>query len=129
MREYFDWFKKTMIECGKHPEVPIVMQIEPDPWCHLLIPAGCDPAKVDVKVGACGLDDVAGLPDDEYGYAAALSRLRDRYAPMVLLACNPRHGTTAQDDRRRDGEDLQGDVPDFDLAVMETGDRDRAPPA
>ena len=35
-----------------------LLHIEPDEWCHLLLPAGMDPNKVDVKVGSCGLEEL-----------------------------------------------------------------------
>ena len=128
MKAYFTNFKRLLQICAKHPETIVVIQIEPDEWCHLLISGGMDPNKVDVKVGSCGLDELKGLPDNEYGWAAAFAKLRDLYAPMnVLLACNP------------SGWDWQGSMSGkkmgalfkslcadkYELATFETGDRDK----
>jgi hypothetical protein len=127
MKEYFEVFKQCMQLCGKHTDVPIVMQIEPDEWCHLLLSGHLDPAKVEVKVGSCGVPELSGLPDNEYGWAKAFVRLRDLYAPNTLLCCNP----SAWDwQNSMNGTNIgkifkEMCVPDYELAVLETGDRDK----
>jgi hypothetical protein len=103
------------------------MQIEPDEWCHMLLSAGCDPTKVDCKVGSCGMEELKGLPDNEIGYAQALARLRDMYAPMVFLASNP-SGWDWQNSMTgaKMGaafKQMCGD--DYELAAFEFGDRDK----
>ena len=128
MNAYFTNFKKLLQICAKHPETIVVIQIEPDEWCHLLISGGMDPSKVDVKVGSCGMDELKGLPDNEFGWAAAFAKLRDLYSPNnVLLACNP------------SGWDWQGSMSGkklgamfkamcadkYELATFETADRDK----
>lgn len=127
MREYFEWFKKSLIECAKHPDVPTVMQIEPDEWCHLLLAGGMDPTKCEVKVGSCGMPELAGLPDNVNGWAKAFARLRDQYAPNVLLACNPsgwdHGGSMSGANMGRIFKGMCGD--DYELATFETGDRDK----
>ncbi len=127
MKLYFEWFKKTLIECGKHPDVPIVMQIEPDEWCHLLISGGMDPSKVNIKNGSCGMPEHAGLPDNEFGYAKALARLRDQNAPYVLLCCNPSGwdsgGSMSGAKMGATFKAMCGD--DYDLACFGTSDRDK----
>jgi hypothetical protein len=127
MALYYDWFKKTLIECGKHPDVPIVMQIEPDEWCHLLISGKMDPNNVDVKVGSCGMPELAGLPDNEFGFAKAFAKLRDLYAPYVLLCCNPSGwdsgGSMSGAKMGATFKAMCGD--DYDLACFETADRDK----
>jgi hypothetical protein len=89
MRSYWEIYKRVMRSCGKYPESLIVMQIEPDEWGHLLLSARMEPEKVDVKVGSTGLDEIKDLPDNLIGWAKAFKRLRDLYAPHVLLCCNP----------------------------------------
>jgi hypothetical protein len=127
MKEYFECFKTTLLVCAKHPDVPMVMQIEPDEWCHLLISGHMDPAKVEVKVGSCGMPELKGLPDDEYGYAKALARLRDLYAPAVLLCCNPSgwdwQNSMSGVNLGKIFKDMC--VPDYELADLETCDRDK----
>jgi hypothetical protein len=130
MKDYFEWFKKTLIEANKHPEVPCVFQIEPDEWCHLLLSAGLDPAKVDIKIGSCGMEDLKGLPDNEIGYAQALARLRDRYAPMVILATNPSgwdwQNSMSGAKMGAAFKQMCGD--DYELAAFEFSDRDKGAP-
>jgi hypothetical protein len=127
MRSYFGLFKELMLICAKHADVPVVVQIEPDEWGHLLLSAGMDPARVDVKVGASGLEELKGLPDNLFGYAAAFDRLRSRYAPQnVLLGCNPsgwdwRGSMTGA----KFGALLKLVCANYELAVFETGDRDK----
>lgn len=127
MKHYFSLFKSLMEICGKEAGGPVLVHIEPDEWCHLLLSAGMDPAKVDVKVGSCGLEELKGLPDNLFGFAAAFRKLRDLYAPVqVLLGCNPsgwdfRNTMTGE----KMGALMKQVAVDFDFAVFETGDRDR----
>jgi hypothetical protein len=89
MRSYWEIYKRVLKSCGKYPDLLIVMQIEPDEWGHLLLSAGMDPEKVDVKVGSTGMEELKDLPDNQVGWAKAFKLLRDLYAPNVLLCCNP----------------------------------------
>jgi hypothetical protein len=133
MKAYFEMFTLLMKICAKHAPNPIVVQLEPDEWGHLLLSGKhegkqLNPETVDIKVGSCGVADLTGLPDNLIGYAQGLKRLRDKYAPNnVLLACNP------------SGWDSQGSMSgkkfaeyllkcgcgDWELATFETGDRDK----
>ncbi len=127
MKAYFGLFKTLMQECAKEAPYPVMVQIEPDEWGHLLIPAGMDPAKVEVKVGSCGLEELKGLPDNLFGYADAFRKLRDLYAPShVLLGCNP-SGWDWQGSMSgtRFGNIMKQVAGDYDFAVFETGDRDK----
>ena len=127
MKSYFGLFKELLLLCAKHPDVPVVIQLEPDEWGHMLIPAGMDPAKVDVKVGSCGMEELKGIPDNLFGYAAALEKLRDTYSPKnVLLGCNPsgwdwKGSMTGA----KFGHIMKQVCPNWELAVFETGDRDK----
>ncbi len=126
MKSYFELFKHFCETCAAYPDVPVVAQIEPDEWCHLLLSAKMDPAAVDIKVGTCGMEELKGLPDNLFGYAAALKLLRDRYAPMVLLGCNPSgwdYGGSMSGTKM--GALMKAVCPGYDLAVFETGDRDK----
>jgi hypothetical protein len=125
MKEYFLLFKTALESCAKEAPWPVMMHIEPDEWCHLLLTAGMDPAKVDVKVGSCGLEELKGLPDNLLGFAAAFKRLRDQVAPQnVLLGCNPSawdaNGTMTG---QKMGQTMKQVAGDWDFAVFETGDR------
>jgi hypothetical protein len=113
--------------CGENAPHPCAVQIEPDEWGHLLLSAGMDPAKVDVKVGSTGMEELKGLPDNLFGWAAAFKKLRDLYAPTnVLLGCNP-SGWAWQGPMsgKNFGRIIREVAPDYDFAVFETGDRDK----
>jgi hypothetical protein len=65
----------------------VVLHLEPDLWGFAEQAAsGGDAASVPVRLSAAGLPELAGLPDTLPGFAHAVKRLRDRYAPRVLLA-------------------------------------------
>lgn len=132
MRAYFEDFKGFMQICAKYKPHPICVQIEPDEWGHMLLSTIKDrmmyPEKVDVKVGSTGMPELKDLPDNLIGYAKALKRLRDMYAPYnVMLGVNP------------SGWDWRGSMTpqkwvqylepcgvfEWEFAVFETGDRDK----
>jgi hypothetical protein len=125
MKEYFLLFKAALESCAKEAPWPVMLQIEPDEWCHLLLSAGMDPAKVDVKVGSCGLEELKGLPDNLFGFASAFKRLRDQVAPQnVLLGCTP----SAWDPNgamsgQKMGQTMKLVAGDWDFAAFETGDK------
>ncbi len=128
MKDYFSQFKLFVTECGKLKQCPVVMQLEPDEWCHLLLSTpDFDPKSVDIKVGSCGLDELKDLPDNLYGYAAALKRYRDAYAPEnMLLCCNPSAWRwQGQMSGQAMGDIMKKVCDGWDLAVIETGDRDK----
>jgi hypothetical protein len=127
MKSYFELFKTFVEGAGKEAPTPVMLQIEPDEWCHLLLSANMDPAKVDVKVGSCGMEELKGLPDNLFGWASAFKRLRDLYAPVnVMLGCNPSafdaNGTMTG---QKMGVTMKAVAGDWDFAVHETCDRDK----
>jgi hypothetical protein len=68
------------------PNNLVVLQVEPDLWGFSQQKATADDAKtVPAKVAATGLAELAGLPDNAAGFAQAVRKLRDTYAPKVLL--------------------------------------------
>jgi hypothetical protein len=85
MSTYYDdlklFFQKAAAAGGT-----TVLHVEPDLWATLQQRAADDDATtVPAQVGSSGQADVAGLPDNVAGFAQAIVRLRDRYAPNVLL--------------------------------------------
>jgi hypothetical protein len=65
---------------------PVVVHVEPDLWGYVERAAtGDDAGTVPARVAATGNPDLAGLPDTAAGFAQAVVRLRDRYAPNVVL--------------------------------------------
>lgn len=128
MRLYFETVKKLFQMAARNPETIVAFQIEPDEWGHLWISGDRDPKKVNIKIGSCGMEELKGLPDDLFGYAAAFERLRDTYAPMnVLLGCNP-SGWDANGSMtgQKMGELFKQLCPGYEFAVFETGDRDKS---
>ena len=64
----------------------IVVDIEPDLWGYIQqASSGDDGATVPAAVASSGDADVAGLPNNADGFARAFIKLRDKYAPNVLL--------------------------------------------
>ncbi|HLY11366.1 MAG TPA: hypothetical protein VKW04_18835, partial [Planctomycetota bacterium] len=127
MKDYFELFKTLIVGAGKEAPWPVLVHVEPDEWCHLLLSGGMDPAKVDIKVGSSGLEELKGLPDNLFGFAAAFKKLRDLYAPMnVLLGCNPSAwDATGAMTGTKMGQTFKAVAGDWDFAVFETGDRDK----
>jgi hypothetical protein len=65
----------------------VILHVEPDVWGYVERTArGDDASTVPALVSAAGMPELAGLPDTAAGFAQAVKRLRDRYAPHVLLA-------------------------------------------
>src|SRR5204863_9245980 len=64
----------------------VVLHVEPDLWGYIQQRYGDDAAAAPAVVGASGMVELAGLPDNAAGFARAVSKLRDMYAPNVLLA-------------------------------------------
>jgi hypothetical protein len=63
-----------------------ILHVEPDLWGFMQGQStGGNPRSVPVSVAASGVADVAGLANDAAGFAQAVVRLRDRYAPNVML--------------------------------------------
>ena len=64
----------------------IIVDIEPDLWGYIQqASSGDDGASVPAAVASSGDADVAGLPNNADGFARAFIKLRDKYAPNVLL--------------------------------------------
>jgi hypothetical protein len=117
---------------------PVVLHVEPDLWGYVQRSAiGDDARSVPAKVAATGLPELAGLPDDVAGFAQAIVRLRDRYAPNVLLAYPVSVWGTGVDIAISDPIDADVDTlaartaafyrslrANFDLLAFEFADRD-----
>jgi hypothetical protein len=117
-----------------------VLHVEPDLWAYLQQKATNDDARtVPAKVGASGQPDVAGLPDNAAGFAQAIVRLRDRYAPNVILGYHFSTWATGNDIIYSDPSDAtvsslgvrtarfeQSLGARFDVAFTDLSDRDAA---
>jgi hypothetical protein len=119
---------------------PVVLHVEPDMWGYLeQRTQGGDASTVSVQVAGSGVAEVAGLPDTAAGFAQAVVKLRDTYAPNVLLGYHLSTWGTGTDilfnkpsDERVRELGLQGASyyqslgANFDLVFHEFSDRDAA---
>ena len=77
---------RTLFQQLGDTKATAVVHVEPDLWGYLEQASSHDDATtVRVRVGSAGVPELAGLPDTAAGLAAAIVRLRDMYAPNVLL--------------------------------------------
>ena len=129
------FMKKAEAGASGHP---VVLHVEPDLWGYIeQAAADNDAANVPAAVASSGDDDLAGLPNTAEGFAKAFVKLRDLYAPHVLLAYHVSVWGTMFDLHASQTSDAQTDQlaakaaafygslePDFDLAFVDLADRD-----
>jgi hypothetical protein len=137
MRAYYDDLKLFFQKAGGAGGMT-VLHVEPDLWAYLQQHASEDDATtVPVQVSSSGQADVAGLPDNAAGFAQAIVRLRDRYAPNVVLAYHFSTWATGTDIVYADPSDATVDAlgartarfeqsleARFDIAFTDLSDRD-----
>jgi hypothetical protein len=75
----------------------VLILVEPDLWAFIEQASSGSAASVPASVASSGDADTAGLPNTAQGFAWALLRLRDRYAPHALLALHVSGWATGQD--------------------------------
>ena len=138
MHAYYQDLRLFFQKAGVDKKQTIVLHVEPDLWGFLHQRAnGDDAANVPMVVGAAGLTELADLPDDLRGFAQAVVRLRDGYAPNVLLGyhvsawgvgVDPFLGNasdaTVDDLARREALFYRSLGANFDLVFAEFSDRD-----
>ena len=85
MKSYWADVRLMFQHLGAYSQ-PIVVDLEPDLWGYIQqASSGDNGASVPAAVTSSGDADVAGLANDATGFAKAFVRLRDKYAPNVLL--------------------------------------------
>ncbi len=85
MGSYWADFTLLMKHLGAYSS-KIVVDVEPDLWGYIQqASTGDNGASVPAAVASSGNADLAGLPNNAAGFAQAFVRLRDKYAPNVLL--------------------------------------------
>lgn len=138
MAAYFDDLRVFFQRAAATGVDPLVLHVEPDAWGYAQRSATGDDARtVPAQVGSTGLPELAGLPDTVAGFAAAIVRLRDRYAPSVLLGYHVSVWGTGVDISHSDPPDGEVDAlaarsvafyrslaTSFDLLFFEFADRD-----
>jgi len=86
MSAYFNDVKLLMQRSGAFPNNRVVVHVEPDLWGFLQQRStGDNASSVAVQVGATGMPELAALPNNAAGFAQAFVKLRDQYAPNVIL--------------------------------------------
>ncbi len=87
MTVWFNDLKLFMQRAGAFPDDMVVLHVEPDMWGYMEQRSTNDDATtVSAKVSATGLSELSGLPNTVAGLAQGVLRLRDQYAPNVVLA-------------------------------------------
>jgi Purple acid Phosphatase, N-terminal domain len=140
MQAYWADLKLFFRRAGAFPNKPVVLHVEPDMWGYVQQRATNDSgASVAAKVGSTGVPEVAGLPDTVAGLAQGIVRLRNQYAPNVVLGYHVSVWGTGVDIALSDPSDSQVDAlgnragafytslgASFDVAFGEFSDRDAA---
>jgi hypothetical protein len=99
MAAYFADFKLLMQKCGAFGK-RVIVHMEPDLWAYLqndYAGGSDDAARVSAAVASSGFAEATGLPNTAAGFARCLVKLRDTYAPNVLLAHHASGWATAVD--------------------------------
>src|SRR5438094_2419104 len=86
MAAYYANFKLLMQLAGAYGQA-VVVHVEPDLWGYLeQRAAGGAASTLAASVASSGFGDASGLPNTAQGFAFALLKLRDLYAPNAILA-------------------------------------------
>ncbi len=139
MTAWFNDLKLFYQRAAAFPSSKMVLHVEPDMWGYIQQRGGDNAANFQVKVGSTGLSDVAGLPDNASGLAKAVVKMRDMYAPNVILAYQLSIWGTGVDIQYSQTPDATTDAlatragnfynslgANFDLSFAEFSDRDAA---
>src|SRR5579859_4530888 len=140
MTAYYQDLTLFFQKAAAFPQTRVILHVEPDAWGYLEQASGNNSAtSVPVQVAATGNADLAGLPDTAAGFAQAVKRLRDKYAPNVLLGYHLSVWGTGDDilyskppdsvvvaDAQKAAAFAQSLGTAFDLTFAEASDRDAA---
>ena len=86
MTAYYNDLKLFFQKSALFPSQKVVLHVEPDLWGFMEHRAsGDNAATVPMKVAETGIPELAGLPSNVSGFARAIVKLRDTYAPNVFL--------------------------------------------
>ena len=111
MTAYYNDLKLFFQKAGAFRGQKVVLHVEPDLWGYMQQRATNDDAKtVPAKVSETGLPQLAGLPSNVSGFARAIVKLRDTYAPNVILGYHISVWGTGVDIALSDPSDAQVDA-------------------
>jgi hypothetical protein len=138
MTAYFNDMKLFFQRAGAFPTQKVLLHVEPDLWGYMEQRSTGDDAKtVPAKVAETGIPELAGLPSNMSGFARAVIRLRDAYAPNVNVGYHISVWGTGADIVLSNPSDATVDAlagraaafynslgANFDIAFAEFSDRD-----
>jgi hypothetical protein len=138
MTAYYNDLILFFQKSGAFASTRVVLHVEPDLWGYMQQRAGADnAATVTAKVSETGIGALQGLPSNVSGFARAIVKLRDLYAPNVTLAYHVSVWGTGTDIALSNPADATIDAlaqraatfykslnAGFDLAFAEFSDRD-----
>jgi hypothetical protein len=138
MTAYYNDLKLFFQKAALFPSQPVVLHVEPDLWGYLeQLATNNDASTVAAKVSETGLAELAGLPSNVSGFARAVIKLRDTYAPNVIVGYHISVWGTGTDIALSNPPDATVDAlgakaaafynslgANFDVAFSEFSDRD-----
>jgi hypothetical protein len=138
MTAYFNDLTLFFQKAGAFPGQRVVLHVEPDLWGYMEQRSTSDDAKtVPAKVSETGIPQLAGLPSNMSGFARGILKLRDAYAPNVIVGYHISVWGTGTDIALSDPPDATVDAlaaraaafynslaANFDIAFAEFSDRD-----
>jgi len=140
MTAYYNDLTLFFRKAGAFTGQRVVLHVEPDFWGYMeQRSTGDNAATVPAKVSETGIAALQGLPSNVTGFAQAIVKLRDAYAPNVTLAYHLSVWGTNVDIAISDPPDATVDAlairaasfytslhANFDLSFAEFSDRDAA---
>ena len=140
MSAYWNDLKLFFQKAGAFPNNLVVLQVEPDMWGYVQQAASGDNAtSVSASVASSGMSELSGLPNNMSGFAKAVVKLRDLYAPNVKLGYHLSYWGTGTDPLYSKPSDATIDqlagrsaafynslAANFDVSFAEFSDRDSA---
>jgi hypothetical protein len=141
MTAYYNDLKLLFQKAGAFPTQKVVVHVEPDFWGYMQqrTTTQDNATTVSAKVSETGLAELAGLPSNISGFARAIVKLRDTYAPNVVLGYHISVWGTGNDIILSNPSDATVDAlgnraaafynslgANFDVAFAEFSDRDSA---
>jgi hypothetical protein len=140
MTAYYNDLILFFQKAGAFPSQRVVLHVEPDFWGYMEQRSTNDnAAALPAKVSETGIAALQGLPSTVSGFARAIVKLRDTYAPNVLLAYHLSVWGTNVDIAISNPPDPQVDAlavraatfyaslsTNFDLVFTDIADRDAA---